>query len=99
LRVDPVIEDYKKDIDRTLLRENLKLTVEERFRKRRQPDRSELSLDRRASDYEADGEEDEEHERLADSAGPGGRSSFVVAGRTDCMERRHPTNSGAFLGP
>jgi len=32
-RVDPVIEDYKKDIDRTLFRENLKLTVEERFRK------------------------------------------------------------------
>ncbi len=32
-RVDPVIEDYKKGIDRTLLRENLKLTVEERFRK------------------------------------------------------------------
>jgi hypothetical protein len=32
-RIDPVIEDYKKDIDRTLLRENLKLTVEERFRK------------------------------------------------------------------
>ena len=32
-RFDPVIEDYKKDIDRTLLRENLKLTVEERFRK------------------------------------------------------------------
>jgi hypothetical protein len=30
---DPVIEAYKKDIDRTLLRENLKLTVEERFRK------------------------------------------------------------------
>ena len=29
---DPVIEAYKKDIDRTLLRENLKLTVEERFR-------------------------------------------------------------------
>ena len=32
-RVDPVIESYKKDIDRTLLRENLKLTVEDRFRK------------------------------------------------------------------
>lgn len=32
-QIDPVIEDYKKDIDRTLLRENLKLTVEERFRK------------------------------------------------------------------
>jgi hypothetical protein len=30
---DPVIECYKKDVDRTLLRENLKLTVEERFRK------------------------------------------------------------------
>ncbi|HLG22172.1 MAG TPA: hypothetical protein VI382_05095 [Candidatus Manganitrophaceae bacterium] len=30
---DPVIERYKRDIDRTLLRENLKLTVEERFRK------------------------------------------------------------------
>jgi hypothetical protein len=30
--VDPVIEAYKKDIDRTLLRENLKLTVEERLR-------------------------------------------------------------------
>ena len=28
---DPVIEAYKKDIDRTLLRENLKLTVEQRF--------------------------------------------------------------------
>jgi hypothetical protein len=28
---DPVIEVYKKDIDRTLLRENLKLTVEQRL--------------------------------------------------------------------
>ena len=28
---DPVIEAYKKDVDRTLIRENLKLTVEERF--------------------------------------------------------------------
>lgn len=31
--VDPVIEVYKKDVDRTLLRENLKLTVEERLQK------------------------------------------------------------------
>lgn len=31
--VDPVVEAYKKDVDRTLLRENLKLTVDERFRK------------------------------------------------------------------
>ena len=30
---DPVIEFYKKDIDRTLLRENLKLSVTERFEK------------------------------------------------------------------
>jgi hypothetical protein len=30
---DPVIEVYKKDVDRTLLRANLKLTVEERFLK------------------------------------------------------------------
>jgi hypothetical protein len=30
---DPVIEAYKKDVDRTPLRENLKLTVDERFRK------------------------------------------------------------------
>ena len=28
---DPVVEAYKKDVDRSLLRENLKLTVEERF--------------------------------------------------------------------
>ncbi len=30
---DPIIELYKKNIDRTLIRENLKLSVEERFRK------------------------------------------------------------------
>jgi hypothetical protein len=29
---DPIIEAYKKDIDRTLLRENLKLSVEDRLR-------------------------------------------------------------------
>ena len=29
---DPVIEAYKKDVDRTLLRENLKLTPMERLR-------------------------------------------------------------------
>jgi hypothetical protein len=28
---DPVIEAYKKDIDRSLLRENLKLSVQQRF--------------------------------------------------------------------
>jgi hypothetical protein len=28
---DPVIERYKRDIDRTLIRENLKLTPEERL--------------------------------------------------------------------
>jgi len=30
---DPVIEAYKKDIDRSLLLENLQLSVEERFQK------------------------------------------------------------------
>lgn len=33
LRLDPVIEAYKKDVDLTLLIENLKLTVEERLLK------------------------------------------------------------------
>jgi hypothetical protein len=33
LELDLVVEAYKKNIDRTLIRENLKLTVEERFRK------------------------------------------------------------------
>ena len=33
LEPDPVIEAYKKDVDRTLIRENLKLSVEDRFRK------------------------------------------------------------------
>jgi hypothetical protein len=30
---DPVVEAYKRGIDRTLIRENLKLSVEDRFRK------------------------------------------------------------------
>ncbi len=30
---DPVIEAYKKDVDRTLIRENLKLTHEQRLEK------------------------------------------------------------------
>jgi hypothetical protein len=32
LESDPVIEAYKRDINRSLLRENLRLTVEQRFR-------------------------------------------------------------------
>ena len=31
LEVDPVIEAYKRDIDRTLLRQNLRKSVEERL--------------------------------------------------------------------
>lgn len=31
LEPDPVIEAYKKDIDRTLIRENLRLTAEQRL--------------------------------------------------------------------
>ena len=30
---DPVIEAYKKDIDVTLIRENLRLTVDQRFQR------------------------------------------------------------------
>jgi hypothetical protein len=30
--VDPVVEAYKKDVDRTLLRERLRLTVDQRLR-------------------------------------------------------------------
>lgn len=33
LEEDPVVEAYKRDIDRSLLRENLKLTIEDRFLK------------------------------------------------------------------
>jgi len=29
--VDPVVEAYKRDVDRTLIRENLKLTPEQRL--------------------------------------------------------------------
>lgn len=31
-QVDPVVEAYKKDVDRTLLRENLRKTPDERVR-------------------------------------------------------------------
>lgn len=31
LEPDPVIEAHKKDVDRTLIRENLRLSVEQRF--------------------------------------------------------------------
>jgi hypothetical protein len=31
LEPDPVVEAYKRDVDRTLLRENLRRTVEERI--------------------------------------------------------------------
>lgn len=33
LEPNPVIEAYKKDVDRTLLRENLKLTPDQRLHK------------------------------------------------------------------
>jgi hypothetical protein len=33
MRKDPIIELYKRDVDRSLLRENLKLTVTQRFEK------------------------------------------------------------------
>jgi len=39
LEPDPVIEAYKKDVDRTLLRENLKLTPTQRLAKHAQMQR------------------------------------------------------------
>lgn len=33
LELDPVIEAYKRDVDRTLIRENLRLTTDERLKK------------------------------------------------------------------
>jgi hypothetical protein len=33
LESDPLIDAYKRDVDRTLIRENLRLSVEERFEK------------------------------------------------------------------
>lgn len=44
LQPDPVIEAYKRDIDRSLLRENLKLTVEQRFLKLRELQRLAIEL-------------------------------------------------------
>ena len=50
---DPVIEAYKKDIDRTLIRENLKLTAEQRLLKLTELQRFALEL-RRAGKSAAD---------------------------------------------
>jgi hypothetical protein len=44
IELDPVIEAFKKDIDRTLLRKNLKLTPEERLRKMQSAARGVLAL-------------------------------------------------------
>jgi hypothetical protein len=43
---DPVIEFYKKDVDRTLLRENLKLTPEQRIRNLQELQRFSTELQR-----------------------------------------------------
>ena len=48
LAPDPVIDAYKKDVDRTLIRENLKLTPEERLRKL-------MALQRAAEELQASG--------------------------------------------
>ncbi len=45
-RRDPVIEVYKRGIDRTLLRENLKRTVEERILRLKQMQRMSIELRR-----------------------------------------------------
>jgi hypothetical protein len=48
---DPVIEAYKRDIDMTQLRENLKLTVSERFAKHMQFQRLADELRRAGAEY------------------------------------------------
>ena len=48
---DPVVEAYKAGIDRTLIRENLKLTVEERFRKAMELARFADELKRAGDEY------------------------------------------------
>lgn len=53
-RPDPVIEAYKVDVDRTLLRENLKLTPDERLRKLQ--DRLAFTLELRKAGQRARGE-------------------------------------------
>jgi len=50
---DPVIEAYKKDVDRTLLREALKLTVEERLRSLMSLQRAAVELQRAGRDARA----------------------------------------------
>lgn len=49
--VDPVIEAYKRDIDRSLLRENLTLSVEERIRKLQQLQRFARELKKAGRNY------------------------------------------------
>jgi transposase len=61
---DPVIEAYKKDVDITLIRENLKLTVEERLRKLMRTQRFIEEL-RRAT-------REASHDRLRESTDPAG---------------------------
>jgi hypothetical protein len=56
---DPVIEAYKKDVDRTLIRENLRLSVEQRFEKL-------MSLQRFAAELRQAGRQAElRHDRLS----------------------------------
>ena len=47
---DSVIEAYKKDVDRTILRETLKLSVEERLRALMRLQRAALELRRAGQD-------------------------------------------------
>jgi hypothetical protein len=51
--LDPVIEAYKKDVDRTLLREALKLTVEQRLRSLMSLQRAAVELQRAGRDARA----------------------------------------------
>jgi hypothetical protein len=51
---DPVIEAYKRDIDRTLIRESLKLSVTERFERLMELQRFAEELQRAGSEARKD---------------------------------------------
>lgn len=53
---DPVIEVYKRDVDRTLLRENLKRTLGERFLKLKQMQELSAELEALREEREAGGD-------------------------------------------
>ena len=69
---DPVIEAYKKHIDRTLLRENLKLTVDQRFKQL-------MELQRFAEELQKAGQRGSAEQFPPDHKNPAGYSPVLSA--------------------